>query len=224
MTGGTPPRDRDLRPGAAIAGLLAFVFLLVGRGAFVVPEALVPITLPLGFWSLLALVVVLGYLGYFTMVRASTTSRVPRGTGTAQASDSSPPFRPHAAAPEIEAPARTAPSRRAVTARSDSEISKLIEWIDGVSAQIAGWGSVIHAPVHDERVAEEMQPSTMVVNVPREPRLSRAGPWTEMRARKAIEKYLRRQPWAPAADIAKALHMEVGLAVRMADSLRERAS
>ena len=113
--------------------------------------------------------------------------------------------------------------------KRDGEFSKLLQWLDDVSTQISGWGNgttgSLDSPIHPQDgsasaplvLGDEKPRGTSRIPVPK------LGAWTEVRARSAIEKYLRKRPWAPAAHIAKELGMDLHLASRVASTLREES-
>ena len=199
------------------------MFLLIGLRVVPLPDSVASIALPERFWFLLSLVILLGYLGHRTMVSppARKMMRAP-GPGPTEPALSEGVEPPAEIASEpvpirgiAERPVFPAVAARASSA--DSEISKLITWLDGVAAKLSEWGGG-----HAEREPAVEEPSAHTTLTSMEvPGSLRAGAWTEHRARSAIQKYLRRRPWTPAADIARALQMEVGLATRVTQNLRD---
>jgi hypothetical protein len=114
--------------------------------------------------------------------------------------------------------------------RRDREVSKLTEWLDGVSAQVCEWAAIA-ASLEEPTAPAALEPdatggpdSWNPVLVPSlddaEPRERKSGAWTETRARTAIERYLHLKPWAPPTHVAEALDMDLRLATRVVEALR----
>ena len=210
-----------IRTAAAVGGF-AILSLLFGLKILAFPEGLFPIDLPDRFWYLLSLVVVLGYLAHHMMThpaprpapRSLSIDPTPIVTGaTVESPPSAPESEPYYLRGVEEAP----PAGAVAASRTDSEISKLINWLDGVRVQISEWTGGVAGTSEPEPPAEE--PKSTMTTRPAGP--ARTGAWTDHRARTAIEKFLRTRPWAPASDIARALHMDVGLATRVSETLRD---
>ena len=193
-------------------------------------------------WIVLALLAaqsVVLYLYFRERTRLHRALAGGRVNGRVTVEEPEPELRPHGPmkgeAPEPEEPeveyeevaGGGMPAVAAAEMKHDGEFSKLLTWLDDVSTQISGWAKDVMGSA--EAHADEAHSSTPLVLDDAKPRGSsklpvpKLGAWTEVRARSAIEKYLRKRPWAPAADIAKDLEMDVRLASRVTSALREES-
>src|SRR2546422_3104696 len=224
--GSRPRRSRKAR--AAGIAFLAIVLLAVLLRVNPLPDVPVslPFPLPPLFWLFVLLVVALGLVAHASLKERERLAR--RESLAGAVDDREPELRPHGPVPSggdadvIEARSRAPARVPAAAGGMEGEMSRLVEWIEGVAAKISeGSGDVMDSRTapHSlgERQDEESHPPTMATSLPR------IGGWSDLRARSAIEKFLRKRPWAPAGDIAKALGMEIGLATRVSGSLREES-
>jgi hypothetical protein len=122
-----------------------------------------------------------------------------------------------------------APAVATAETKRDGEFSKLLQWLDDVSVQISGWANEVMESVDTAVHRKDATGSTPLVLEDATPRgtskipVPKLGTWSEVRARTAIEKYLRKRPWAPASDIARDLGIDVHLANRVTASVREES-
>jgi hypothetical protein len=216
---------------SALAGLVVLLLVFPGLSLprFSVPSQFsLPIELPPLFWLFLLLVLALGIVTHAVLKERERLRRwsgspedVPLGGDSdAGTYDSIEDLLSGAAGDEAivlrSGAFAAAPGARVAT---EGELPRLIEWIDGVAAKIKEW-SVDFTGGHDapsragEGIEDPSYPTTKTA-------VPKVVAWTELRARAAIGKYLRTRPWAPAMDIAKALGMDVGLATRITDALRD---
>lgn len=234
MTGGPaggPPRTQRSARAAGVAAVVLLVLAVLLYGPWPIPvDRLLPVSLPRHFWLLLAIILSVGAIGCLsiwekampgsaraTSQRASRAAPSGRPETLGDAMAAPAPIQPFPAVPAPSAgPAPTAIP--AAAAPPDPEISRILEWLAGVEAEISEWAVEIKESMEPPRVSEEPGPTR--IEVPEDPDGVRAA-WTELRARSAVERYLRNRPWAPASDIAKALGMNLGLATRVAESVRE---
>ena len=235
MTGGRagqPPRtDRSARAaGVAAVALLVLAVLLYGPWPIPI-DRILPVSLPRHFWFLLAIILSVGALACLSIWEQGmprharpayqrSSRAAPWGrTETLFESVAGPAaLEPFSAAP-VSAANAASQTTPAAAAPADPEISKILEWLEVVEAEISQWTVEIKESMAPPPVFEEPGPSRFEVSEGAGG--SRAGAWTELRARTAVERYLRKRPWAPASDIAKALGMNLGLATRVAESVRE---
>jgi len=212
------------------------------------------------FWIALLLLVAPASIGFAAFSRRSArprsrpaTREAPGARVHAEAVEVSKPEMPSPAPVEddidaflakLEAEGPFAPVPPAASAALDeddsaSEISELMEWIDGVEDQVSEWAAiaasldeplVADAPAEDEPEyepesgPESWRPVLVTAGGEEEPTETRAGRWSEPRARSAVERYLRLKPWAPATHVAEALDMDLGLAIRIVESVRRSMS
>ncbi len=218
--------------GVAAVVLLALAVLLYGPWPIPI-DRLLPVSLPRHFWLLLAIILSVGAIGCLSIWERGLPERArplsarparvapPASTETrakAVAVGGAEPAGPLLpAGPSMEIPA--SPPSPAVAAPAGPELPRILEWLKAVEAEIAAWTVEVAESMAPEPIVEEPGPSRLEVS--EDPEASQAGAWTELKARAAIEKYLRKRPWAPASDIAKALGMGLGLATRVMASVRE---
>jgi len=209
----------------------------------------IPISLPSSpqFWIVLILFLAQVVVAYLWMREQGRLQSALSVRAAPAFEDPEPALRPYRAMPEeeveyVEAPEeeveepveyvpdhRPTPAVPAAEGRKDGEFSKLLEWIDDVSDQISGWASDVMESVDHAVHPKKPSHGTPLVLADREPRgttrtqVPKLGAWSEIRARAAIEKFLRKRPWAPAADIAKELGMDLRLATRVTAAVREES-
>lgn len=236
MTGGwagQPPRTQRSARAAGVAAVVLLVLAVLLYGPWPIPiDRLLPVDLPRHFWFILAIILSVGAIGCLSIWEQSTprdarlpSQRLSRATSSGRAETlgdamaGPTPMEPFPAIPlTMEGPVPSLTP--AAAAPADPEISKILEWLKGVEAEISEWSVEIRESMAPPPVFEEAGPSRL--EVPEDPDPSRGSGWTELRARSAVERYLRTRPWAPASDIAKALGMNLGLATRVAESVREQ--
>ncbi len=216
-----------------VAGVAAVVLLILAVILYsawpIALDGFLPASLPRIFWVLLAIILAVGAIGCLSL----SGDRIPAGGDRAE----SPLPEPLAPVPEetVLADAAIAPAlptgvplaaarlrkkpAPAVDARNDSEISKILDWLRGVESEISQWTVEIKESIAPRRAVEEPGPTHLEVSENGEGIVTVG--WTEQSARSAIERYLRKRPWAPASDVAKALGMNLGLATRVTESVRE---
>ncbi|HLE46648.1 MAG TPA: hypothetical protein VI915_06680 [Thermoplasmata archaeon] len=236
MTGGwagPPPRTERSARAAGVAAVVLLVLAVLLYGPWPIPvDRLLPLAVPRHFWFLLAIILSVGAIGCLSIWEQGMprSARLP----SPRSSRAAPSGRAETlgdalAGPTPEEPFPTIPLSvagpapslvPAATAPPDPEISKILEWLKGVEAEISEWSVEIRESMAAPPIFEEAGPSRL--EVPEDPDVSRGSGWTELRARSAVERYLRTRPWAPASDIAKALGMNLGLATRVAESVREQ--
>jgi len=217
-------------------------------GDLVLPFSLPP---PEQFWIVSTLVLAQVVVAYLFLrergrLRKALSRKISRKVSRLR-EEPEPELRPYAPIPEeeveyVEAPAEEAeeyvedvhdnrplPAAPAAEGRRDGEFSKLLDWIDDVSEQISGWASDVMESADHTVHPKKTAPATPLVLADREDRgtaktsVPKLGAWTETRAKSAIEKFLRKRPWAPAADIAKELGMDIRLATRVTATVREES-
>ena len=216
-------------------------------------DLVLPLSLPAGeqFWIVSTLVLAQVVVAYLYLrergrLRKALSRKISRKISPLR-EEPEPELRPHGPTPEeemvyVEAPEEDAeeyvedvhdhrplPAVPAAEGRRDGEFSKLLDWIDDVSEQISGWASDVMESVDHKVHSKKTPPPTPLVLADREDQrtaktsVPKLGAWTETRARAAIEKFLRKRPWAPAADIAKELGMDLRLATRVTATVREES-
>ena len=227
---GAHPRRSHTGLGIVVAALgLVLLFVVIRYG--LLPRSLpfdLPFSLPPLFWlSLLAL----GSIGLVAHVarRERARARARRDAPAGPNLEEEPQLRPNALdepepAPEVAtetifAPPVIAavPAAAAVETDTGDELPDLLVWLKGISASISQWTVEVAEELHDPPVGlnlDEVRHQTSNLAIPK------IGSWTDLRARVAIEKYLRTRPWAPATDVAKALGMDIALAARLTQTLR----
>jgi hypothetical protein len=221
---------------AVLLSLLAIV-ILSGAWPFPIAADLSLALPPPGeLWIVLVLLVAQTVVSYLYFRERGRLRRALAG-GRVEPEDPEPQLRPHGPlAGEPPAHSEVAyqetsdagmPAVAAAESKPDGEFSKLLQWLDDVSSQISGWAKDVMGP-ETKAHSDDAHASTPLV-LDAKPRgtskvpVPTLGAWTEVRARTAIEKVLRKRPWAPAADIAKELGMDLRLASRVASSLREES-
>ncbi len=232
---GRPRKSRGTSAGVA-AVLLSLLVIVLLSGVWPAPvaaEISLALPPPAEIWLVLALLVAQTVVSYLYFRERSRLKRALAGRPILE-----PELRPHGPMageePDIldvavESRGRGTPAVAAATEKRDGEFSKLLTWLDEVSAQISGWASDVMGSGDRSARHAEAAASTPLVLEDAKPRgtskmpVPKLGAWTEVRAHTAIEKYLRKRPWAPAADIAKDLGMDVRLASRVASTLREES-
>ena len=234
-----------------VLAILTIVFLLRPWPTTIAGDFVVPISLPSSpqFWIVFFLFlaqVVVAYIWMRERGRLRTALSLRRAPAF-EVSEPEPELRPYreiqeqeveyveAPEEEVEDPVEYVPDHRPVPAvpaaegRKDGEFSKLMEWIDDVSDQISGWAGEVMESVDHAVHPKKTKPATPLVLADREPlgttktAVPKLGTWSEIRARAAIEKFLRKRPWAPAADIARDLGMDLRLATRVTAAVREES-
>ena len=216
-------------------------------------DLVLPLSLPAGeqFWIVSTLVLAQVVVAYLYLrergrLRKALSRKISRKISPLR-EEPEPELRPQGPTPEeevvyVEAPEEEAeeyvedvhdhrplPAAPAAEGRRDGEFSKLLDWIDDVSEQISGWASDVMESVDHKVHSKKTPPPTPLVLADREDQrtaktsVPKLGAWTETRARAAIEKFLRKRPWAPAADIAKELGMDLRLATRVTATVREES-
>ena len=236
---GRPRKSRGKSAGVAaiLLSFLIIVYLLGGGPTPGTADVTLPIPPPPEFWVVFALVLAQVIVAYL-YVRERGRLRHALGARSLEIEEPEPELRPHGPiieeVPEsVEVAYEEAPDPGLVVpvaeAKRDGEFSKLLQWLDDVSTQISGWASDVMQSVDSAVHRKEAPPSTPLVLEDATPRgtskipIPKLGTWTEVRARTAIEKYLRKRPWAPSSDIAKELGMEISLASRLTATLREES-
>ncbi len=234
------PRQRGWS--AAVAAItLALVSIAYLGGMWPAPtsvDVFLSIPPPPQFWFVLLLVVAQVVIASL-YIRERGRLRQALSGGAPALQHSEPELRPHAPmageAPEPEEVVYEEAASPAVAAvpapetKRDGELSKLLQWLDDISTQISGWANDVMESADSAVRAKEAAGSTPLALEDAKPRgtskipVPKLGAWSEVRARTAIEKYLRRRPWAPAADIAKDLGMDLRLASRVTSSVREES-
>jgi hypothetical protein len=193
---------------------------------------------PPQFWFVLLLVIAQVVVAYLYLCERGRLRQALSGSAPAL-EDPEPELRPHGPMageePEAEEVVYEEAADSAVAAvpaaktKRDGEFSKLLQWLDDVSTQISGWANDVMESVDTAVQSKEAVGSTPLVLEDAKPRgtskipVPKIGAWSEVRARTAIEKYLRKRPWAPASDIAKDLGMDLRLASRVTSSVREES-
>ena len=236
MTGdpaGNPPRRSNKGLGLGVAAFGLLLLIAVFRFGLMPVASLIvqPLNLPPLFWLVLVLVLSLGLVAHAS--RRAESRRSAQGEDPVEpAVDDEPEIRQHdeiAPIPQPVEPVKEVvivpqgiPAPMAAVAaheESEDELPKLLDWLKGISTSISQW---------TVDVAEELRTDDQPVGLhPDEPRhvttnvsVPKIGSWTDLRARAAIARYLRTRPWAPTADVARALGMDIGLATRITDLVR----
>jgi hypothetical protein len=229
------------RTAAGVAAvLLSLLVIVILSGAWPSPIAAdlsLALPPPGELWIVLVLLVAQAVVSYLYFRERSRLRRA-LGGGRVELAEPEPELRPHGPmageppAPSGVASEEISDARMAAVAaaesKPDGEFSKLLQWLDDVSSQISGWAKDVMGPDATAH-PDDAHASTPLVLEDAKPRgtskvpVPTLGAWTEVRARTAIEKVLRKRPWAPAADIAKKLGMDLRLASRVASSLREES-
>ena len=224
---------------AILLSLLCIVYLSGAWPGQMVADITIAIpTTPL-FWVVLILVLAQVLVAYLYLRERSRLRRALSRTGAPVFQEPEPELRPHGPIAEEEpepmeiayddGPDPAMPAVAAAETKRDGDFSKLLQWLDDVSSQISGWANDMMGSVDSTVHRTEAPPTTPLVLEDVKPRgtskipVPKLGAWTEVRARPAIEKYLRKRPWAPASDIAKDLGMDLRLASRVTSSVREES-
>src|SRR2546427_2273101 len=232
-----------------VLAILTIVFLLRPWPTRIAGDFVVPISLPSSpqFWIVFFLFlaqVVVAYMWMRERGRLRTALSLRRAPAFEEPESELRPYREiqEQEVEYVEAPGketedaveyvpdhRPLPAVPAAEGRKDGEFSKLMEWIDAVSDQISGWAGEVMESVDHAVHPKKTKPATPLVLADRQPNgttttaCPKLGACAEMRARAAIEKFLRKRPWAPAADIAKELGMDLRLATRVTATVREES-
>lgn len=229
---------------AGVAAVLLSLFVIVMLSGLwpnrIAAEFSLALPPPGDMWIVLVLLAAQSVVLYLYFRERGRLHRALAG-GRVEIEEPEPELRPHGpiagvapepAEPEVvyeEVSGGGMPAVAAAEAKHDGEFSKLLQWLDDVSSQISGWAKDVMGSAEGHAHQDEAHSSTPLVLDDATPRGSsklpvpKLGAWTDVRARSAIEKYLRKRPWAPAADIAKDLEMDVRLASRVASTLREES-